>query len=100
MLVILYPDNTAYPDNDIRVSIGTNETFSLPEKRTVPYGKQIEDAEIFPLGNDTVIAFYTHENYEARQRYIKNLQRYGKEYYKNAREKSLSFSEVGLVVHS
>jgi len=97
MKIYLYPNNKAFSEDFPRECIGTNETFSLPEKRTVPYGKQIDDAEIFPLGNDTVIAFYTHENYEARQRYIKNLQRYGKEYYKNAREKSASFKGEGLI---
>ena len=96
MKIYLYPNNKAYSEDFPRKCIGTNETFSIPEKRTVPYGGSIDDAEIFSVGNDTVIAFYTDENLSGRQKYIKDLKRYGKEYFQKAKAKSRSFREVGL----
>ena len=71
MLVILYPDNTAYPDNDIRVSIGTNETFGIPAERPAPYGKGMNDTETYIVGNDTIKAFYTTLDHDARVQYAK-----------------------------
>jgi hypothetical protein len=58
MLVILYPDNTAYPDNDIRVSIGTNETFGIPAVRKASTLLQIEETQTFFHGEHTIKAFY------------------------------------------
>lgn len=96
MKIYLYPNNRAFSDTDPLTCIGTNDTYGLPAKRTVPYGKTIEDVEKYKVGNDVVFAFFTHDNYEARQQYIKNLQRYGKEYYRNAQRKHKTFAIDGL----
>ena len=67
MIVILYPDNTAYPENDIRVSIGNNETYGIPAVRPAIYPKGKDDVELYYVNGDVIKAFYTTLDQESRK---------------------------------
>ncbi len=67
MIIILYPDNSAYPDNDIRVSIGTNDTFGVPAERPAIYPKGKDDVELYYVNGDVIKAFYTTLDQESRK---------------------------------